>query len=294
MGSSVPSRGLRAAHPPDVVAALVATLRWIVPAYVVLLLPYVVDRLDPGAAPNVDLTGTFATVAWGFAESGQTLGIVGIAAVLLAVFVTRPGPSGRRRWVELAVVIVVSVGFLYGGKLVNDHVVKPAIGTARPNIVELADAGVLEMTVDDFYDLPQGERSAHLDRIKSAEGFGEITMSPQVRDHWVKETAFSRPSGHALAAMTFATYYVAMAATWLSGWRRWVVHLLVPWAVIVCLSRPVLRVHWPADVLIGAAAGVALGCGAYLVTRLLLDRVAPDGSVTAGRGTPRADPDSSC
>lgn len=273
---------------------LVAALRWIVPAYACLLLPLVVDRLDPGAEPVVDLTGTFATIAWVFAESGQTLGIVVIAAVLLAVLATRPGPTTRRRVLELAVVTAMSVGFLYGGKLLNDHVVKPAVGTARPSIVELAEVDVLGMSVDAFYDLPQDERSAHLDRVKSPDGFGPIAMSPEVRDHWVKETAFSRPSGHALAAMTFATYYVALAAAWLSGWRRRAFQLLVPWAVLVCLSRPVLRVHWPLDVLIGAAAGIALGCGAYVVTRWVLGPVEPVPPVTPRRGTPPADPDGSC
>ncbi len=97
-------------------------------------------------------------------------------------------------------------------------------------------------------------------------------MRPEVRDHWVHETAFARPSGHSLASMTFATYYLAMGLSVLAGWRRWVFHLLVPWAVIVCLSRPILRVHWPADVLLGALAGIALGALAFLLTRFVLDR----------------------
>lgn len=255
---------------PRVADVSTRTGRWILPAYAVLLLPIFVDRLDPATEPWIDLTGTVALVAWVFAESGQTLGIVTIAAALLATLATQPGPSHRSRFVTVTIMIAVSVLVLYGGKLLNDHVVKPAIGVARPDIVLMADLDVLGMDVDSFYALSQDARSRHLDSIKTDTGFGELVMRPEVRDHWVKETAFSRPSGHALASMTFATFYLSMALSLASGWRRWPFYLLVPWAVCVCLSRPILRVHWPADILIGGFAGIVIGAGGYLLTRFLL------------------------
>jgi phosphatidylglycerophosphatase B len=218
------------------------------------------------------------------AVSGQTLGIVGIAAVLLVVLAARPGPSPRARVIEAVVVIVVSVVVLYGGNLFNDHVVKPAIGVARPNIVQLADAGVLGMDVDRFYSLSEEGRSEYLDSITSATGFGELMMRPEVRDHWVKETAFSRPSGHALAAMNFATFYVAVAMWTLSGRWRWPFLLLAPWAACVSLSRPILRVHWPVDILLGGLAGIVLGAGAFVLTRWVVLRFEP-----ARRDEPRSE-----
>lgn len=248
------------------------TARWIIPAYALLLLTFV-DGLDPAADPKIDLTGTVALIAWVFAESGQTLGIVTIATVLGVVLVTRPGLSRRSRLVELAVMIAVSLLVLYGGKLLNDHVVKTAIGVARPNIVQLSELGVLGMDVDSFYEMSQASRSEHLDSIKTESGFGELVMRPEVRDHWVKETAFARPSGHSLASLTFATFFVSMALSSLSGWRRWPFYLLVPWAVFVCLSRTVLRVHWPADILIGGLAGIAVGVGGFVLARLLLHKL---------------------
>jgi membrane-associated phospholipid phosphatase len=241
-----------------------------VPAYALLLLPFLIDRLDPASEPWIDLTGTIALIAWAFAESGQTLGIVAIATALLTVLITRPGPSRRTRLVEAGVVIAVSIFVLYGGKLLNDGGVKPAVGVARPNIVLLAEQDVLGMDVDSFYALSEEERSAHLDRIKGEDGFGEIVMRPEVRDHWVKETAFSRPSGHALASMTFATLYLSIGLSLLSGWRRWTFHLLVPWAVCVSLSRPILRVHWRTDILIGGLAGILVGAAGYVLIEFLL------------------------
>ena len=282
---------------PRVADVLTRTARWILPAYALLLLPLFVDRLDPATEPWIDLTSTIALIAWAFAESGQTLGIVTIATALLAILATQPGPSRRSRLVTVTVMIAVSVLVLYGGKLLNDHVVKPAIGVARPDIVQMAEVDVLGMDVDGFYELSKEARSGHLNSIKSDTGFGEIVMRPEVRDHWVKETAFSRPSGHALASMTFATFYLSMALSSLSGWRRWPFYLLVPWAVCVSLSRPILRVHWPADILIGGLAGIVVGAAGYLLTQFLIHRLDPIGEpafATDARGTRRADPDSSC
>lgn len=170
---------------------------------------------------------------------------------------------------------VVSLLTLYGGKLLNDGVVKPSVGVARPDIVALSDDGVLGMDVDAFYDLSESDRSAHLDRIKSETGFGAIVMRPEVRKHWVKETAFARPSGHSLASMTFATLYVSIVFASLSGWRRWPFRLLVPWAVCVCLSRAVLQVHWPADILLGGLAGIAVGVAGFVLAQTLVRRLEP-------------------
>lgn len=272
--ASAPSNDRVFGH-PRATSVLLRAAWWILPASALLFLPIFVDRLDPAAEPWFDLTGTPALIAWLFAESGQTFGIVTIAAGLLVVLATQPGPSRRSGLATVTVMIAVSVLALYGGKLLNDHVVKPAIGVARPDIVQMAEVDVLGMDVDSFYELTVEGRSEYLDTIKTETGFGDLVMRPEVRDHWVKETAFSRPSGHALASMTFATFYLSMALSFTSGWRRWPFYLLVPWAVCVSLSRPFLRVHWPADILIGGFAGIVIGVGSYLLTRFLLQRLEP-------------------
>jgi len=61
---------------------------------------------------------------------------------------------------------------------------------------------------------------------------------------------FSFPSGHTLHAVAFTTvalvYYPALAS------------LLVPFAVLVGMSRIVLGLHYPSDVLAGALLGLSL------------------------------------
>ncbi len=69
--------------------------------------------------------------------------------------------------------------------------------------------------------------------------------------------AFSFPSGHTLHAVAFSivaiAYYPALA---------WV---LVPFSLLVAMSRLVLGLHYPSDVLAGAALGALI---AWLSFRL--------------------------
>ena len=66
---------------------------------------------------------------------------------------------------------------------------------------------------------------------------------------------FSFPSGHTLHAVAFslvaAAYYPALAA------------LLAPMVLAVAASRVVLGLHYPSDVLAGAAFGAAVALGSF-------------------------------
>jgi len=68
---------------------------------------------------------------------------------------------------------------------------------------------------------------------------------------------FSFPSGHTLHAVCFAT--VIWGHIPASAW------LLVPFAALVALSRPVLGLHYPSDVLAGAALGAAIAAATWLL-----------------------------
>ncbi|HVB50093.1 MAG TPA: phosphatase PAP2 family protein [Burkholderiales bacterium] len=68
---------------------------------------------------------------------------------------------------------------------------------------------------------------------------------------------FSFPSGHTLHAVAFTlvalVHYPALAT------------LLVPFTLLVALSRVVLGLHYPSDVLAGALIGAALAGGSFLL-----------------------------
>ena len=68
---------------------------------------------------------------------------------------------------------------------------------------------------------------------------------------------YSFPSGHTLHAVAFSLIA-------LSGFPElWL--LLVPFTVLVMVSRVLLGLHYPSDVLIGAGLGLGLAQGSFLV-----------------------------
>src|SRR3569832_436124 len=86
----------------------------------------------------------------------------------------------------------------------------------------------------------------------------------------------SIPSGHTAAAFAFAGV-VAMHLR-----RAWSTALLLALASGVGLSRMAVGVHWPVDVLAGAAVGWASACGALVLARRWRWGISPRGQrVTA-------------
>lgn len=68
---------------------------------------------------------------------------------------------------------------------------------------------------------------------------------------------FSFPSGHTLHAVSFSLVLLHHYPEW------WV--LVVPFAALVALSRVILGLHYPSDVLFGTAIGASLAKGSILL-----------------------------
>jgi phosphatidylglycerophosphatase B len=237
------------------------------PVALLLALTYLIP-----AHLRLDLTGSAALAAYWVAESGGRHGIPLAGAVVTALLVSRPGITRVRRLDEALLVVLALGAVLGGGSYLNEYYVKPFFAVPRPNVKELARSPALRVTVEDFYALPdKAARSERLQEILT----GEVPMHPRVRQHWIEATGYSFPSGHSFAAMTFGTFFLAMAAQYVPGWRGWLFCLVVAWAVAVCYSRPLLRVHTPTDVCVGALEGTVAGFLAFLAVRWALRKRPP-------------------
>lgn len=107
-------------------------------------------------------------------------------------------------------------------------------GQGRRALLMLA-LGALNLLV--YYTLKRGTR-----RQRPFECSADIRACLKVPD------AFSFPSGHTLHAFAFAAL--------LSGFHPALAPLLWSFAVLVALSRVVLGLHFPSDVVVGALLGV--------------------------------------
>jgi phosphatidylglycerophosphatase B len=210
-----------------------------------------------------DLDGTLAKVAWVMAESGSRTGLPVLLVAALVVLGTRPG---GRPMLEVPIVTFVLAIVLGGGVVLNEFVIKPAFAIPRPNIVHLSEAGALDATPEFFYAM--GDRTARSKALAPALDHPDApALAPEVRDHWLAETGWSFPSGHAMVSTGVAVSLAILALAWVGGWRRRVLFIFVLWAIGVCWSRVLLGVHTPVDLVAGVGAGATLGAVAGTLCR---------------------------
>ncbi len=216
--------------------------------------------------PDVSLDGPFADLVVRITDTASWAQMPWLATAALVMIVSRSGISGGRRLAEgLSLALVMSL-VLAGNGVLNEDVVKPVFGVARPNIEAWASTGLLGpefADADDFYAAgTKKERRVLLEELLPASADLEVT--DLVRAHWVHEAGYSFPSGHSTTAAAFATVLAGVGLSWMSGWRRVVATMVIPvWAAAVILSRTILEVHTTVDVVAGTLAGALWGLAAY-------------------------------
>jgi undecaprenyl-diphosphatase len=80
---------------------------------------------------------------------------------------------------------------------------------------------------------------------------------PDIHAHTAPLDKYSFPSGHTMNAVNFAVLF-----SWAYPPLMWIV---VPFAILVGLSRVILGMHYPTDVTVGAALGFTLSYGSLIL-----------------------------
>jgi phosphatidylglycerophosphatase B len=252
-------------------ACLPAVATWLL-VPLTFLLPFV----NSTRSPYFDLTGTFAQFAYWLSRSGGRVGAPIVAAAMLALLITGGGVRLTRKWKEVITVVLVAVVCGGGGVAKTVYFIKPQFEMPRPNIIWLAGGngtGPLGMTPEEFYESgPKQARGELLARVlRSAPR--PVALSSSIEAHWIAETGYSFPSGHAFSAMFIATFFLMTGATYLATKRLWMFYALSPWAAAVCYSRSILRVHTPVDITVGGFLGLVVGILAWVIARTLIGRL---------------------
>lgn len=214
------------------------------------------------ALPQIDLATSVAVgiVAW--TDTGDILGIVAVSLVLIGFSVSSSAVPRRSRWRKVLVATLVLSVFQGGSALLNEYVLKDWLAEPRPNITWLAENDALGMTADQFYSQDRDARRATLQLVLEDASFDTIALQASVRNHWIHEVGYSLPSGHALAALLCASYFLLMARR-LDPIRQRILLIAMPiWATGIAWSRVLLRVHRPTDVLVGGILGIVFGIAA--------------------------------
>lgn len=229
--------------------------------------------------PDIALNTGFADAVVRITDTAMWTQLPYLCFAAVVMVVSRRGLTRRRRSIEAGVIVAVMLLSLAGNAQLNEHIIKPLFGIARPNIVSLAESGALGSDFPDaesFYAVgDKGARRVVLGELLP--GLQTPALSERVRAHWVHETGYAFPSGHSTAAITFAVMLAALGFAWLEGWRQAITTVLVPiWAVLVVYSRPLLAVHTPIDVIAGTVVGFGWGLAAFGAIRWTVARYATD------------------
>ena len=239
-------------------------------------LSFLLPWISASRAPYIDLSSMFSRGMYWITQSGGKFGISIIVLIVVAGIVLRRGVPLRRRWAESCVIIVVAAIFGGGGGALNEYFLKELIAIPRPNVIFLAGengSGPLGMRPVDFYENDTLARRKLLEKVLDIEP-GPIPMLDSIKRHWIKQTGYSFPSGHAFTAMFFATFLLSIAATYSTRKSSYVYYLVLPWAITVCYSRSVLRLHTPIDITFGGLLGLVIGIVGWVIARMLIRRLA--------------------
>jgi phosphatidylglycerophosphatase B len=211
---------------------------------------------------GVPLDGRLARILCGLTETGGVRLVPVVLLAALGIWATDRWTERSRRQRESLAMLGMLALALPAAMLLNEYVLKRIVAEPRPSHRMLMQAGFIpDPSVFDRLD-----EDARQDSLESRLGgaalpgaAARLAVHPVVLVHWIHETGYTFPSGHALNAFMAAVFFLGGAFANPTPRRRGLAGAMLGWAVAVALTRVLLLVHRPVDVTVGALLGAALG-----------------------------------
>ncbi|MCF1428866.1 MAG: phosphatase PAP2 family protein [Shewanella sp.] len=219
---------------------------------VILVVPLVCWALNLELFPRLDLSSRLAQWLYGITWTGTVpWGIGFILAVLLVCWRLLP--------MKLFLPLLLAVSFSQTAGVILNHELKHHLKEPRPNISWLAQRQGFD--VDAFYQQSEAAKLTQIDRAIASEA-DSLMLADNIAKHWRHELGFAFPSGHTQFAVSFALilcFFLLSAGRY--GWAAG----FTLWAVAMGLSRMLLGLHWPRDVLASTLIGATLAALSVIV-----------------------------
>ncbi len=156
--------------------------------------------------------------------------------------------------------------FYVSATYLNELFLKEQIASPRPNMVWMMEHHYLNM--EEFYEQHPTKilRRQALEPVVNQIDSNIVPLA--LKSHWIHETGYSFPSGHSEHAWILCSSLIFLLSYF---YKRVMLFnlLLVALAVAVSLSRVLLYVHRPIDVIVGALMGVVLGYVLFLILQAI-------------------------
>lgn len=133
----------------------------------------------------------------------------------------------------------------------------------RPSQLYFVEKGFIGNHGNEFFSMPLEEKSKFMRKTieENEKKFEDIY--PPILNSWVNESGYSFPSGHAETGFFLGT--ILAFVIYRTQTKKYYALIPLLWAVIVALSRVVIGVHFPFDVVAGAFIGLS---AAFLIISL--------------------------
>lgn len=237
-------------------------LAWLLLATIPSLLLLTQNQLFP----LIDLHSTFARMLYWITTTGTApYGVATVLFVLAIAYRLMPKPLFISLFLAISISQVISLSL--------SHTLKSFFKEPRPNVVFLTEQALPideQLSLDAFYQLDKQTRSKTIANALDGLIATDPTMKldSRIHQHWEDEVGYSFPSGHTIFAATLvltASYYLLCA-----GLPMFAI-LLLGWGLLMGLSRMLLGMHWPQDVLFSTLLAAVISW----VSVLLVDKLRP-------------------